>query len=442
MLVILLPLILAACGSEPSDVGEDRKFANDPVTEQAPTETAEVHEDATPVVDAPVVSASPETLLLVRGTPHTLYTLVHGELLSLYIQDGESNTTSIPLPEGYRILAFEGSPSGDRVAVLLVSDSNTLVSLAFFHSTGIAIGTPVEVLTPAGATPVAGAGEPDWGSYAVTWSPQGTNVLVMNSSRLESVPVAGEPEPISLDGLDGRLVNAARSPQGSRAFLQFALPDGSQRVLVREMESGKTREARPLSTEAGHGLDDVQWLPDGSGLMYVQGQIENGIMTHGQLNVYVLGQERARPIATSGQGGPSGNITHAVVSPDGKSALYVVSIRDGDSWVFHSMWIRALHGNASYQVPAGVTGVVTDVAWVDRGIAWMDSPTPEEPGTIFVMHKGGEPEVVFRPDSVIPSPVASPASTPGATPVRSPGATPVASPGATPGMDATPVSTP
>jgi len=432
VLVILLPLILAACGTESGDVGEDRKFANDPVTEQAPTETVAVHEDATPVTDAPVVSASPETLLQARGTPHTLYTYVHGQLLSLYIQDGEGLATPIPLPQGHRVLAFAGSPSGDRVAVLLMSDDAASVTLAFFHSTGIAIGTPVRVLTPAGsgATPVGGEDEPDWESYAVTWSPQGTNVLVLNSTLLESVPVAGEPEPIPLDGLEGRLVSAARSPQGSRAFLQFELNDGSRRVFVREMESGKTREARPLSTEAGYGLADVQWLPDGSGLMYVQGQIEHGIMTHSQLNVYVLGQERARPIATSGQGGPSGNITHAVVSPDGKSALYVVSIRDGDSWVFHSMWIRALNGPTSFQVPVHITGVVTELAWVDRGIAWMDSRKPGEPGTIFVMHKDGEPEMVFQPDSLMPSPVASP------------GATPVASPGATPDADATPVATP
>jgi hypothetical protein len=127
-------------------------------------------------------------------------------------------------------------------------------------------------------------------------------------------------------------------------------------------------------------------------------------------------------------------MTDAVVSPDGRSVAYVISVLDGSEWVFHSMWVRALDGSLSYQVPVAPRGVVTNLAWFDRGIAWEQGPSPDVPGNILSMRQGEEPVVVFEAPStdIAGTPGASPAVNPAGTPVPSPGATPVGTPGATP----------
>jgi hypothetical protein len=430
-LTLVLVLILTACGTESGDVPEDRQFANDPVEEQKVTATSEVIVNATPVVTEEVVSASPETLLRSRGTPNTLYTLTNDRLVALSIHDGEVSSTEIALPDGHRVIDFDGSPSGDRVAVVMSSEDAS-PSIAFLRASGEPIGeTRALTAAEASATPVAAGEEAAW---QVTWSPQGTGVVVASPTTLETIDVEGDPKQIPLAEFEGQLIGAAWSPQGSRIFLQFAMEDGSQHVYVRDLVADKTREVRVLGAAPGTGATDLQWLPDGSGLLYVQGPMMDGVVMRGQLYVYTLGQEVPRLISTSGQGGPSATMTDAVVSPDGRSVAYVISVLDGSEWVFHSMWVRALDGSLSYQVPVAPRGVVTNLAWFDRGIAWEQGPSPDVPGNILSMRQGEEPVVVFEAPStdIAGTPGASPAVNPAGTPVPSPGATPVGTPGATP----------
>lgn len=440
--VIAFSLLLVACGGQSDgDVQEGRQFANEPVTRSAATPsesalpTSPVDVDATPVIREPVAGASPDTLLRSRGTPNTLYTLVGTHLVALQLSDGTAVAKPVSVPDDQQLLDFDGSPSGNQVATLTTNDRQETL-LTFFSDEGEPLGTSQSVLV--GGPSATPASEEINQQYEVSWSPQGNDVLITDGVALESVRPGGEPEALSLDGLEGQLLDAEWSPQGSLLFFHLLTDDGSQHVFVRDVQKQKTRELRPLSTGWDEGLVRVQWLPDGSGVSYVRGSLARGVVMGGQLYAYTLGQESPDLLATSGRGGPSATITDAAVSPDGQSVVYVISLLEGSEWAFHSMWVRALDGMRSYQVPAVPRGVVTRVTWADGGLAWEQRRQKDAPAQVLVAQSDQKPAVIFNEATtpLFATPKSTPGASPGATPIGSPGAspiaTPVGSPGATP----------
>jgi hypothetical protein len=429
-MVLVCSVTFAACGpaSDTDDVPEDRKFANDPVTERPMTPIAGPTQQAPPAMASPVVEVSPETLLRSRGTPDTLYTLSNGTLIALTVDKDEGQREAIALPGNRRVLDFDGSPTGDRVAVLMASEKDDALFVAFYRSTGEQVGEEQQVFMQEGltATPDTAGSE---ASYTVSWSPQGTGVLLSSSTALERVDIDGGTERIPLGDIDGTLQRAAWSPEGTRILLQLLQEDGSQRVDVRDLEQEKTREVKALRANGASELRELQWLPDGSGLAFVRGQMVNGVVLRGQVFVYPLSEEVPQLIATSGQGGPTATITDIAVAPDGDSVAYVISILDGTEWAFHSMWVRSIDGDMSYQVPVNPKGVVTQLAWIDRGIAWEQRASlTNEAGDIMFLQWNQETALLLAP---APS-EATPVGTPGASPVIPPKATPGASPEVTP----------
>lgn len=421
MLVLASALVLAACGEESGDADEDRQFANDPVAtrEVTPTIAASPEpEMASPVAPEPTIMASPEVLLHSRGAPDTLYTLVNGELLAV---TPSQDPVMIPLPAGTDILDFAGSPSGDRVAVLLRDEGGATV-LSFLASDGSQVGDTTTLSTaPAAATPVA---REVTSTSTVSWSPQGTEVLVLLNESLLRVTAQGEADAVDLGDIDGTVVSAALSPDGNRLLLHAVVGDDSHVVYVRDLADQRTREITALSKGPGTGLTALQWLPDSSGFVFVRGDMTQGVAMRGQLYIYVLGQEVPRLLATSGQGGPSATMTDAVLSPDGRKVAYVISILDGSRWVFHSMWVRSVDGNLTYSVPVSTSGVVVGPRWLSGGLVWEQRPDQDAAGSYVLARSDEEPGVVLEAAPEVQA-------TPGASPVTgepSPEASPMATP--------------
>jgi dipeptidyl aminopeptidase/acylaminoacyl peptidase len=407
--------VLVACGSEAQD---DRRFANEPVTEQPPTATSEPASPVAPTAtSAPL--ASPETLLATRGAPDTLYTVANTDLVALTLTADGPETKHITLPDGRPLLAFDASPNGDRVAVLVgPGEEADGVVLLLFDRAGKPVGEARTVLATA-ATPQAGAA-PD--AYNVTWSPQGNAMLVAGPSVLVNVPVSGEPQSIPVDGIAGRILAAAWSPQGTQIAVVVAHDDASQEVLLLGSD-GRISDAPAPRAEPGKSIEHLHWLADGSGLVYVRANLANGVPFGGQLFTYRLRDAEATLVATSGQGGPSATITTIAPSPDGRSVAYVISIRDGDHWAFHSLWVRSFKQPLSYQVPVDAVAAAPELWWVDRGLAWEQVVTedPASPSEIVFMNQAQEPRVLLEttpPASATPaaSPVATPQATPAPTP--------------------------
>jgi hypothetical protein len=383
--------------------------------------------------------ASPETLLRTRGAPDTLYTVASGQLVSVTVGHDGTDVRPIALPDRHVLVDFDASPNGDRVAVLTRAD--TMFSLLLFDRSGKQLQQPVALAPGGGGTPVASPdiATPDAGDEpalsSVSWSPQGRAVLVVGSAGLVNVPIGGQPEAIDLGGVRGAILSAAWSPQGSQLALLTLQPNGSQRVVLLDRE-GQGREIAPLEVNPGTSIEQLQWLPDGSGMLFVRAPLVDGVPMNGQLFVYRFKDPLPTLVATSGQGGPSASITAVTPAPDGRSVAYVISIRDGEHWSFHSLWVRSFRQPLAYEVPVSDAAAISTVWWVDRGLAWdemvrLDEASPRE--IVFLSDTSG-PTVLLQatPMANGATPIASPVASPGATPVASPLATPVGTPMATP----------
>jgi hypothetical protein len=440
MLVILL--VLAACGSEPEgEVPEDRQFANDP----APTRDETMVPTDVPT-EAPASetqaprSATPAALLRTRGAPSTLYTVSGEDLVALTITKNRADEQVIDLPAGAEVLGLDASPTGDRVGVLMRSPGSGTPVVQFFGANGSSIGGPfapeasgTPAASPAaspvaspGATPEA-AGEDH--ATSVSWVPQGNGVLVVYDNRVVSVDIEDGPREVEMPRVEGTILSAAVSPKGDQVLAQVALDDGAETAFLVEQSTGDVYELWALRTDQGVGISELDWLPSGNGVIFVEGEVIDGVVMRGELFRYLFQDEMPRLVATSGQGGPSATITNVAITPDGFSVAYDVSILDVDQWTAHSLWVRSLKEDIpGIQVPVDRGRPVTDLAWCREGLLWVQaSRSGDEPMSLNLVTPSGETTSLNDAGTPQASPVASPvtASTPAATPITTPQATPV-----------------
>lgn len=449
--LIACSVVLAACGADsPSEgVEEDRQFANDPVAEQRATPTDVPTDVAGPSEPETAPQVSPEQLLSSPGAAKTLYTVQGTDLLALTLSDGATETTSISLPHGWSLIDYESSVDGDRVAVLM--SSGWELSLGFFERSGEIIGEPRSLpedaegpatpgATPVGTAPASFSGTPrampvatpmatpeiayQASDYSITWSPEGTEALVMGPVHLIRMPVEGEASLIEIDDKLGAIREAKWSTGGAEVALIVEQDDTGTRTYLLNLDDQDIRELRSLRTTPDERIGLLSWMPDGSGVVFVRSTLAEDVPLQGRVFHYRLGQEVPTLVATSGQGGPSATITDLEPSPDGDSIAYVISVRDGERWAFHSMWVRSFSDGLSYRVPVDGVASVPQMWWFDGGIAWKQRSTHKiGPGEILFMNATVSPAVILDTDGDARS-LTTPAATPMATPVLTPVATP------------------
>ena len=422
LLLVLSAALLAGCAEESS---EDRRFANEPApTEDRPTATIAAAESTEDVVPTSV-QASPETLLQARGAPDRLYAGVGHQLWAI---EGEQ-PRQLPLPSGLTILAFDGSPSGDRVAVVTV-DAAAGVSLLILDAAGTPLRRVDNVVTvplSPGATPAPStAAGPE---VVVDWGLQGDTILVASATgQATAVPVEGEPQAVSIDVQGGRLLAALLSPRGDQIAVLRRDRDGLARLAVMPLDAGPSTEPRviaPREGQAGRTVRSMAWLPDGGSLLYVEGAAAgDDVDVVGELfSVRLAGLER-KLVATGGAAGPAGTILEFQASPDGRAVAYVVGIPEGDTVSLHSAWIVSLRDPIEYRIPTDSAATITRLWWTSDGLMWGVEPaSPAEKNrlTLYQVGSDGTADARFSVDGG-PGRATPVAGTPGASPIASPAA--------------------
>lgn len=420
-------MVLSACGDESSPGAETedegRRFVTErnPTTE--PTEVVAATPQAEMVMPTMIPTISTQDLLLARGAPKVIY-LLNDDVLTAY--DADLRTfTPVLIPTDVQVIDFTSSPTGDRVGVLGVAENR--VGVHFFGADGAPLGEPVAVSIAArlqnAASPIASpvatptASAPP--ALNIDWIPQGDGVVVSGPGVLQRVSMNGSVMPVSRTGATGTVVNAVWSPMDSQVVIQTELTNGDQAVFVLDSGHDEVSELDVLHDSSGQSITNLQWLPTGLGLVMVAGTIDDGLVMNGQLYVYRFGDEVPMLIATSGQGGPAATITHAVVSPDGRSVAYAIMVRDLDEWHLHSLWVRPLRGGPAISMPLTNNSPITALYWSSEGLVWQ-----QDSGALTVV----DGDLQSRPLGQEPA----------ATPVASAVASPIASPIATPVGEATP----
>lgn len=414
-------MVLAACGggsSSDTPDDDDRRFVTD-----RPTTTATAVTTASPIAETTAPTAvptiNPEQLLVPRGAPRFLYLVIDG---ALHAYDANARTfTPVALPGGVTMLDYTSSPTGDRVGILGWQDGK--VSVQFFGADGEPLSDPImlpiryalplvasPVATPV-ASPMATPAVSSTPQLNIDWVPQGNAVLVSGPGVLHRVSMNGTIMPVSRTGATGTVINAIWSPMDSQVVIHTQQQDGDQAVFVLDSGHDEANEIDVLHDTFGPSITNLQWLPTGLGLVMVAGNVQDGVVMNGQLYVYRFGDPVPMLIATSGQGGPTGTISHAAVSPDGQSVAYAIMVRDLDEWHLHSLWVKPLRGGPAVAIPTTTNSPITALFWSSEGLAWQQGN-----GTTTIVDGSLQP----RPLGEAPAatPVASPVGTPAATPVE------------------------
>lgn len=408
-------VLLAGCGAGSGDADEEgHRFATErrPTTEVIATNSATGPSEEIP--QTPVPTANPGEALDVRGAPRFAYLLLNDELV---VYDTSNRAFQpIRLADGMQVMDFSGSPTGDRVGILAWQDGKVVVQ--FVGADGIALGDPIPLAiawsepsiaasTPA-ATPVSTGPER---RLNINWIPQGNAVVVSGPGVSQRVSMNGAVMPISRTNVNGTVIEAIWSPMDSQVAMLTQMMDGHQGVFLLDSGHDEARELETLHLQPGQSISNVQWLPNGLGLMLVVGSTSDGDLMNGQLYIYRFGDEVPNLIATSAQGGPAATITHAAISPDGHAVAYVIMVRDLDEWHLHSLWVRPVRGGPGYSVPFTSNAPVTTLQWTEEGLVWQQID-----GTVTVV----DADLAPRPLGEAPQapPVATPVASPQATPVE------------------------
>ncbi|MCO5224773.1 MAG: hypothetical protein M9953_05500 [Thermomicrobiales bacterium] len=406
-------LILSACGD---DEGSGPQFVSDVRPTSISTQTVSAPTPTATIPPTEQATSDPGSVISTRSAPRFAYLIIDGALTS-YDSAGRTFTT-IQLPADLTLIGHAASPTGDRVGVLGVQNSRLIVQ--FFGADGAALTEAIPLSVPSiprvesspsatpGATPATAVPVLDTANQLhIDWIPQGNAVTVSGPGVNQRVSMSGEVMPISRTGVAGTVMRSIWSPMDLQVAIQTQLQNGDQSVYLLDTGHDEARPLEAFENIHGQGLSNLQWMPSGLGLIAVMGDVENGVVMIGQLYVYRFDAETPSLIATSGLGGPSSTITHAVVSPDGHSIAYAVMVRDLNTWHLHSLWVRSMKSGPAVTIPTDSGSPITSLQWTEEGIVWQQAD-----GTLMVVDDSLNPRPLGTSPVATPVVEASPAATP------------------------------
>ncbi|MGH2535634.1 MAG: hypothetical protein ACRDJW_25535 [Thermomicrobiales bacterium] len=420
--MMLCALALASC----ADDATERRFANEPLptVDVDQESTAPAAAIASPVLpqSGPAI-VSPEALLVARGAPGSFFVPTADRLL-VFAADGSSSRELLGAEDG-AIRAVSTSPNGDRVAVLVAVDGEYRVLIISISGEELHRFDALQVLLPAGATPVADAST---GADLVDWSPQGDRVLAaFATGGILTIPLDGEPALAIAPDQAVAPMDAEWSPAGD-AIAYVSRPSGASGAglfLVHLSESdGEPVELVPATTSGGPAVVKFAWHPNGRSILYTRTGPTGNATLGGDLFQYTLGVG-SRLIASSGRGGPVAGITTFAPSPDGRAVAYAIAIPSESGPAFHSLWVRQIGTDSQLRLPTPEGMAVTDLWWTSAGLVMEAAPgraiVSEDDADAFGLYLAG-------PSDVTPIYEELPPATPEAGSVASPVASPAASP--------------
>ena len=441
----MLPFVLAFLAGCVAEENSGPQFANNPgptaelpAPSPPPSSTVGSQRAVLPT-PAPVASPiDPETLLAARGGPSRLYFFSDAELWTMAADGTQPRRLLAPRP-GEEIRASSPSPSGDRVAVLLVEqDSNGE------HASAVVLDQSGREIRRASDLETA-LGEEAGTARSLDWSPQGDRLLIAFApGGLVALPAEGGGNAERLFGPSEAPApsDAAWSPTGEAvAFVGSAGTEVPARLYLASTVPTPAAP-RPLvdSTQAGRTVADLAWLPDGQEILFTERAAPGRPVTGGDLwRIATDGSRRSLVASAGGTGFPAAQVAAVAPSPDGDAVAFTVVVPSETGVRFHSLRLRGLTPSSQsveMRVPAGQA--VTDLWWTASGLVFRTVPAES-----FVGRYNGGPFGLYRATPhAEPTQLYATPSTPAGTPAGP--SSQAASPKATdaPTLPATPVASP
>jgi len=348
------------------------------------------------------------------------------------------------------IVRIASSPEGDRVAVLgnVKKDDKSRYDLEIHSATGETETSWKDI--EAHLDRVA---EPGKGRVLLDWSKEGSKIAAaFPDGGAVIIPVAGgDPSVLLTRGQAPAPMAIEWSPDGMS--IAFASKSAGGKGASLSLATVGTLPADPVRI-AGTGGDrpirDVDWLPDGSGVLAIQGRPNTAIDIGGDIVSVDWRTLTPQTLLGASRFGPTSAIVAVAPSPDGQSTALAVVTSDGMGGWVASVWIRNAYGDLT-RIELPHNPQVASIEWTSLGLA----VSLVDPDRVRIVLSGPDGQLIALQPTVaasleaspIPgSPEASPiAGTPMATPVIPPiVATPIgeASLVASPAPIGSPVATP
>jgi dipeptidyl aminopeptidase/acylaminoacyl peptidase len=441
LVAALVAVTVTAC----ADQDNQRRFANEP---QPTVDLASLAPTVSPSLPSPVMTppeapplVSPEALLVARGAPKVFYVQADRTLLAFSAQGGRPAV--LLTGDAGDIASFDASPSGDRVAVLLVKGGHYSTVILDAAGKELARSENLDRLVLGGhATPAA---EEEAGRDLIDWSPQGDRLLVtFGTGGIVTVPLRGDPAVILTPQQAPGPIDAAWSPAGDAiAYVNHTSSTGSAGLYLVSTASQPATPRALVEPDAqgGSSVRRLAWHPSGRSILYTRSSSTDGLAVGGDLFQIAPSGGGPTIVASAGRVAPISAIVDFVPSPDGRAVAYTIVVPGPNGPMFNSLWVQQLGTDNRQKLSAAAGSAVNELWWTASGVVWRASAdptaiTPEQldaPFTLFQAGRGGEVTPIYHFQPPAGTPVASPVASPSAasSPVASPSAgnaTPVASP--------------
>jgi WD40 repeat protein len=445
--LLVVVVLIAACSNGNGAADEDRQFATDRHTETPGVATeipSTVPTEIPTIVATPVASPIGNVVLPVSSV-HTLYAMAERGVIAIDVATGATRVICRSDKNG-DVIRIASSPDGDRVAVLrkVKKDDKTRYDLEIRSSTGETITTwkDIEAHLDRVTEPGKGRSLLDWsrdgGKIAAAFPDGGAVVIPVAGGDPSVLLTRGQaPAPVSIqwspDGMS--IAFASRSAGGKGASLSLATVGTLPADPVRIAGTGGNRPIR-----------SVEWLPDGSGVLAIQGRPNTATDVGGDVVAVDWRTLTPRTILGSSRFGPTSAIVAAAPSPDGRSTALAVVTSDGMGGWVASVWIRATDESlVRVELPHNPQVASIDWSWLGLAVTLVD---PDRVRIVLSAPDGQliplQPIIATSPEAS-PIPAAMPEGSPMATPDIPPiAASPIgeASPQASPEPIGTPGATP
>jgi dipeptidyl aminopeptidase/acylaminoacyl peptidase len=355
-------------------------------------------------------------LLTTRGASANVYTRVE-ESVWRVTSDGDASRI-FTAPRGTVILAIDGSPSGEEVAVVLrsISGAGDDIEVAILDDDGARVAT-LDGFEPVPGTPVPGFVEE---ARAIDWSPQGDRLLLsFQGGTIIVLPVDddGEPTVLDVEGGDGGVIAPTWSPTGqSIAFLSMA--DGGRRGLkVLDVDDGTVTEI--VAPGEGRIVVEFAWMPDGVSLLFTEGGEPGSAITG--IDLWRIGAdgENRELVASAGTVAPVARIATIRPSPDGKTVAYAVLVPGSPGPRVDSVWVRDLASKLGFKIALPSVASVDDLWWTNKGLVFAVSTARTGTGrppsqALLLADRAGSVRALWAAPLAQATPAgATPAATPG-----------------------------
>ncbi len=309
---------------------------------------------ASPRSASPTGGATPNAESITnQPVSNRVYFTDGGDLWQIPVSGGDA----APVLTGHSILAYAPSPDGEQIAVIYTTGDPEQEHLADFRADG------TSVIDVALKQPDGGNSSQTGDIQSIAWSPTGDRVAVARQDgSIATVTNDGTITQIVAPDPDRFPGELSISPDGQTLlYLDPALPDHDTSLFTISMSGGSPKQL-VVGDGSADSVLEASWLPDGSGIAYIQPAASSPAGTGDVFTVDV--RTGASDLAVpSSQFAPVAGVGAMAFSRDGRWAAVTVYVPGENGSGFGGLWLLNRETNATRQVPIDDDLTVTDLWW-------------------------------------------------------------------------------